>query len=387
MNPEITTTSRFTIDADFPGGNIIVERIEGNHVYLRQDLRDTEGDWFYWSFKVRGAAGMHLYFHFTGSDVIGVRGPAVSADGGEHWSWLGVSDADFHNFDYTFDADSDIVHFAFAIPYLESNLRQFLAIHAGDPSLAVETLCLSRKDREIELLHAGRIHREPTYRLALTGRHHACESMASFTLEGFLERVLSETPTGEWFRQHVDIIAVPFVDKDGVEDGDQGKNRMPHDHNRDYAGESIHPSVAAIKQLFPEWSDGKCRLSLDVHCPARRGRVHEVVQFVEPSTNTQEATGAEMEKFSRILETTCSGPLPYSIANNLRFGQDWNVQSANGRNYSGWMSSLEGVKLAIGVEVPYANADGAEVNEASARALGGDLAEAARLYLEGIGPA
>ena len=30
------------------------------------------------------------------------------------------------------------------------------------------------------------------------------------------------------------ILCVPFVDFDGVVDGDQGKGRNSHDHNRDY---------------------------------------------------------------------------------------------------------------------------------------------------------
>ena len=41
------------IDADFPGGNIVLDRIEGDTVLLHQDLRDTEGDWFYWYFRER----------------------------------------------------------------------------------------------------------------------------------------------------------------------------------------------------------------------------------------------------------------------------------------------------------------------------------------------
>ena len=45
------------LDASFPGGNIVLERIEGNNVYVHQDLRDTDRPWFYWCFAVTGAAG------------------------------------------------------------------------------------------------------------------------------------------------------------------------------------------------------------------------------------------------------------------------------------------------------------------------------------------
>lgn len=377
-------TSQLTVDQDFPGANIIVERVEGTHAYLRQDLRDTEGDWFYWSFKVRDAANTCLHFHFTGTDVIGVRGPAFSTDDGASWSWLGLPDGDLRNFSFDFEDNHDHVHFAFAIPYLEAELHRFLATYRSHPSLAVETLCTTEKGRDVELLRVGKLEGTPAYRMSLTGRHHACESMASFTLEGLLARVLSETDTGDWFRQHVEIIVVPFVDKDGVEDGDQGKNRKPHDHNRDYAGESIYASVAAIRELYPSWSQGSCSLALDLHCPGPRGEVHEVVQLIEPATYDQDSTAAEMARLSSLFEESIAGPLPYASSNNLRLGQSWNVQSAEDLSFGGWASRLPGMRLAITVEVPYANAGGTEVTAASARALGADLADASRLFLQGI---
>lgn len=45
------------IDTKFPGGKGVVESMEGDKVWMRPHLRDTEGDWFWWYFRVRGAAG------------------------------------------------------------------------------------------------------------------------------------------------------------------------------------------------------------------------------------------------------------------------------------------------------------------------------------------
>ena len=78
------------IDSNFPGGNIIVERIDGDHVWLRQDLRDTEGWWFYWLCRVAGAAGRSVTFHFTNGNVLTDRGAAISVDG-LHWRLLAGS--------------------------------------------------------------------------------------------------------------------------------------------------------------------------------------------------------------------------------------------------------------------------------------------------------
>ena len=94
------------VDAAFPGGNAVVEKIDGDIVSLRQDLRDTEGTWFYSSFRVRGAAGRTLTFRFTSGNVYTVLGPAVSTDGGETWSWLGKDSVQANSFRYAFPPDA-----------------------------------------------------------------------------------------------------------------------------------------------------------------------------------------------------------------------------------------------------------------------------------------
>ena len=45
---EIDETEGPAVDCDFPGGNVVFQRIEGERVYLHQDQRDTPGFWFYW---------------------------------------------------------------------------------------------------------------------------------------------------------------------------------------------------------------------------------------------------------------------------------------------------------------------------------------------------
>ena len=122
-----------TVDADYPGGNILVDKIEGDTVYLRQDMRDTEGWWFYWNFRARGAAGRNITFNMdsgrnpSGSgSPIGVRGPAVSTDGGKTWFWLGRDAVEGASFSYAFSADNDEVYFCMGMPYQEADLQSFL---------------------------------------------------------------------------------------------------------------------------------------------------------------------------------------------------------------------------------------------------------------------
>ena len=373
------------IDANYPGGNIILEEIDGNDVHLRQDLRDTQGWWFYWNFRVRGGAGRTLKFRFAGRDPVGTRGPAVSTDGGRTWSWLGrkavEAGAKGASFRYTFAEDAKAVRFCFAVPYQEADLRRFLKRHAASSHLAVRELCRTRAGRSVERLHVGRLAGEPERRVLLTCRHHACEMMASYALEGALAAVLADTDDGRWLRENVEVLAVPFMDKDGVQRGDQGKNRKPRDHNRDYLAKSIHPSVKALREFVPGWSAGRLKVALDLHCPWIRGRHNEVIYMVGSS---DEAIWRQQCGFGRILEAVRTGPLAYRAADNLPFGKAWNTGAnyKSGKSFSGWAGELKGILLSSTIEIPYANVGRETVTPEGARAFGADLMRALRRYLE-----
>ena len=175
---EPTAPAGMTIDAQFPGGNIVVDRIEGDQVELRPDLRDTQGWWFYWNFRVRGAAGRTLTFHFTGPNPIGVRGPAVSTDGGLAWAWLVLAASRASRSPIRSPRVMEDVRFCFAIPYQEEHWRRFLASYRHNQRLSVEELCRTGKGRSVERVHVKGPQAEPTLRILLTARHHACESLA-----------------------------------------------------------------------------------------------------------------------------------------------------------------------------------------------------------------
>ena len=388
--------SSFHIDADFPGGNIIVVGINGDSIQLQQDLRDTEGHWFYWSFRVRGAAGRTLHFEFTNGRVIGSRGPAVSADGGITWRWLGDLGFSDTKFQYTFGAKDNEVYFGMGMNYTEKDLRRFLDRHQNHSDFKVETLCTSRKGRDVELLRI-RNNSEPDFKIFLSSRHHCGEMMANYVLEGIMETVLSDTEDGRWLRDHGDFFIVPFVDKDGVEDGDQGKNRRPHDHNRDYI-QRIYPEIRAITEQVPAWSDGKPLFYFDLHCPWLRGGsdgnapekgTNEYLYFVGKNPEVYLGHFEKLQHFANILETVKKGTIPYRSSFNLPYGVSWNIAStwkteSNLLNSSGWGATLPNAIFSASIEIPFANASGVVVDAVSARELGYDLAKAIRVYLENL---
>jgi hypothetical protein len=384
------SSDAWQIDAQFPGGNIIVERTDADSADVWQDLRDTEGWWFWWQFRVRGAQGRALAFRHTGRKPgkrfpFTRRGPAVSTDGGLTWTWLGEAAVAITEtaavFRYTFAPDAAEVRFAFGPPYVDADLQRFLARYAGHAHLERRELCRSPKGRPVHRLHVGCLTGRPDVRVLLTARHHACESLAGFVIEGLLGAVLEEGDLGSWFRRHVEVMAVPFMDTDGVEEGDQGKNRVPRDHGRDYEGESLYPEVRALRSLAPAWGDGRLRVAFDVHCPSMRDHVIQIIGSRNP-------TMWEMQRrFGRILESVIAGPLPYQTADDLPFGQGWNVADnyAHGKSCSRWAWELPGIALAVGLEFPYADAKDIDVTAATARLFGRDMARAAQAYILEMG--
>ena len=366
------------VDADYPGGNIAVEKVEGDAVTLQQELRDTGRWWFYWNFRVSGAAGRTLTFRFTNRNVFGTQGPAVSTDDGLTWSWLGTRTVKGSSFSYQFAPDSSDVRFAFSLPYQEADLRRFLVRHKGNENLVVHELCKTRKNRAVERIHIGRLDGKPKHRALITCRHHACECTASYVVEGMMEALLAETDEGKWFRENVEVMVVPFMDKDGVEDGDQGKGRKPRDHCRDYVGKSLYPSVRTLRTFVPEWSAGKLRMAHDFHCPgARDNRIYQV-------GSSHEKIWTEQKKFGGILESIADRALPYTPANDLPFGKGWNKASnyKEGKSFFQWADELEGIRLSSAIEIPYAQAGKVTITPDTARAFGVNFVQAMRKYLE-----
>lgn len=367
------------IDCDFPGGNIVLEKIEGDTVFLHQDLRDTTTDWFYWYFRVRNAGGRNLRFVFTKSRAIGVLGAGVSRDGGITWGWTGKDTIHGNSFSHRFESGEDDIRFSFGMPYLESNLNAMLGRLKGTQLLRREVLCKTDKGREVEILHFGCLSRPPRFKVLITCRHHCCEMMANYVLEGIVEAVVSGGDDFRQLRENVEFAAVPFVDKDGVEQGDQGKNRKPHDHNRDYGETSIYPSVRAIREKIPAWAGDKFTAAIDLHCPHIGGQYNDTIYIVgsrEPEIWKRQTV------FAHMLESERQGPLVYLERNNMPFGQAWNNdrEFKGGYSNTGWATAA-GASLPLAIEFPYALSSNQEVTQSNSKSFGYDMASALEEYL------
>jgi len=346
------------IDADFPGGNIIVDEISDDTVRLHQDLRDTTIWWFYWSFRVRNAEARTIRFELTDGNVFSPAGPCFSPND-TVWQWLGLDCTDGDSFTYTFGTDLHETFFAFCPTYTESNLRCFLQDHSYVISSILTT---SEQERSVELLSIPAA--DPKMSLLITARHHACESVANYVLEGILKEWGNGTADSTWLLDNVDLYAVPFVDKDGVENGDQGKMRAPHDHWQDYSQSPGYASVRAIQSLCNNLR-APLGLAVDLHCPWIRGEHAESILLLEPESNWLPA----FNFFWSSVNNQAQSAVSKTPMTRIPHGTSFNVDSNDFATYIRRHHSAQAMTL----EFPYAIAGDILITPEESRSFGRDL--------------
>ncbi len=256
--------------------------------------------------------------------------------------------------------------------------------YEGDLRLKIEELATTRKGRTAEKLLISNFDKKPAFRILLVARAHACEMMSNYLLEGMIRTMLSNSPEMLALLDKAEIMIIPFLDKDGVEEGDQGKNRIPRDHNRDYSGESLYKTTEAIRSQVPEWVQDTPWIGIDLHNPWIKNVEHERIFLVG---NADSVIEKEQLKFAEILQGEQRGSLTFDPQENfLRYGTSWNTGSnyEQGWPFTKWASSFfdKGLLFTTTLEFPYAVNLGQTVTQENSREFGGDLIYAIAAYLE-----
>lgn len=377
--------AQIAIDTSFAGGNAIIEKISGDTVYFRPDLRDTEGEWFYWYFRAMSNQPQTWYFKSTRKNTMTKLGATYSTDGGMTWQWVDSSDHVSDDlFRFNFTEQDQAVRFAVAPPYTQANFNRFITPYRKDSKIRISTLCKSKQGRDVEKLVISNFNETPKQKLVIVARAHACEMMSSYVVEGIITSLLTESSLMKRFLETTEILIVPFMDKDGVENGDQGKNRLPRDHNRDYQGKSIYATTRTLRKLVPEWTTGLPWVGIDLHNPFAIDEGNEHIFIVG---NSNPAIEKEQKRFANTLITESRGALPLQMNDLLlAHGTSWNTGSSytKGWPFSKWASSFteRGMYMSTTLEFPFALAHGKIVTPTKARAFGQDFIYALAKFME-----
>ena len=375
---------------DIPGGNFCLEKIEGHTVLGRQEMRDTAEWWFHWRFLMEDLEpGESWRVEFTDGEVVGYWGPAVKwAD--EEWHCLGEkSRMSGSCFVFRVPEECRRAEFAFSLPYDMADWQRFIRRYDTLPFVQNGVLCSSRKGRDVPYLRIGQD--APHGRLILTARHHACETTGNYFMEGILSELLQrEDPLIYPILQRYEVLAIPFMDLDGVVDGDQGKARAPHDHNQDYR-EGRYPSVRSVKKWIDEAP--KDLILIDCHSPWKWGAQNDHVFMVRPKTKQ---TAIEDSKVGREIRLECMREHPthcliYEQLVDKKVQTDWNghyltdaetekLRGAMAVNSSGY-AAQHGAKIAFSMETTYFGTPHNRTSQESMRNLGRKVALGLEHYL------
>lgn len=350
-----------------PGANIIVVKQTDNEVLLRADMRDTSEEWFYWNFAVSGANGKTVRFDFE-AELVGRWGPGISRDG-ILWAYEPDSVSfDFTNrkyFVYRFSADEDKVFFSFALPYGYRHYELFLESVKANPNVKSQILSKTANGRDVPLLVIGQDNRLGD--IVLSCRHHCCESTASYAIEGIVTYVLNHAEMFTGYRFHI----LPFADLDGVEAGDQGKCRIPHDHNRDYIDAPIYPEIR-------DWMTYVRSLNViagfDFHCPWKWGGENDQTYFVY-QTEAIEFNNKLSDIFARVTQAGDRNQIKHGGMHNLELHQSWNRPAQTASRFYGECDAMP----VFTFEIPYFGKETMYSCE-KVRQLGADFAEALSVY-------
>ncbi len=141
-------------------------------------------------------------------------------------------------------------------------------------------------------------------------RQHAWECGSSWVLQGFVGWLVSNDPSAQSLRQRADIVAIPMMDVDSVEQGQGGKKQVPHDQDEDWGDEPYFPEVrAGMEQLSVLTKSGKLDLFLDLHNPSYGDLTIMFYPAPEPLRFPERV--ANENKFFDIVRQQMTGPIPF----------------------------------------------------------------------------
>ncbi|MFH1021951.1 MAG: hypothetical protein V1809_01010 [Planctomycetota bacterium] len=178
--------------------------------------------------------------------------------------------------------------------------------------------------------------------LFLMARQHSGETPGGWMLDGFL-RALAELKSAAPL-----VWAVPLANRDGVEEGDYGKDPYPYDLNRAWGEPPMRYEVLAYQRLFRRWME-RCRpvLAMDFHAPG--GTETDGVYCFLPDPKSHPEPHAAIRRWAEVAKKAVGGD--YAADNFCR------VADYPSRFGSGWFKAFcweRGKVPALSLETSYA---------------------------------
>jgi murein tripeptide amidase MpaA len=258
------------IDAEFDGGNIdVIDARDPGDVRLaiRPDRFSSYFQWF--AFRIVGARGTACRLRIVNAGAAsyepGWRNGYRAAVSSDRETWRRAPTT-YDGATLTIDLvpEADCVWVAYFALHTEEQHARFLGRIAADPlvSLAVPGRTLDGRAIDLATIGAPATGKRIAW---IVGRQHAGETMASYFIEGLVERLLERhDPVAAALRDSFVFHIVPNINPDGSRRGHLRCNAAGVDLNREWAAPSMarSPEIFLIRQRMIETG---VDLFLDVH--------------------------------------------------------------------------------------------------------------------------
>jgi hypothetical protein len=268
---------------------------------------------------------------------------------------------------------ADSVAASLCYPYGPEDLETTLADLGG--AWGRSPLGVTGRGRELARLrfHSAAGARRPG--LFLLARQHAGETPGSWVLDGILRFLASDEPEAREIRSTVDVWAAPFVDLDGVVDGDYGKDAFPWDFNRAWEQLPQRPEVQALQcDLLRFAALTEPRLVIDLHAPGHSAP-DLYVQLPREQRPVHQQQAAM--RFAELMAEHFPELNPAGLSRPTRYPSRWNALSTLGS----WLWDYLERTPEVTIETSYQSLAGRPLDPDGYRAIGRRVALTAWAWL------
>lgn len=248
------------IKSDFDSGSIGEYQISDNKINfsLRRE-GGRVGQWFYFQvFNEENKKPLIFCLENAGESMYpnGWQGyfPVYSIDGA---IWKKVDSSQYKNkkFEFIIRQPSENLFVAWYQPYPYEKCQLWLNNVKNSPGVKARGI-----DKKIEALFFG----SPTdASILVIARQHPGETMSSFFIEGFINRLISQDAVSRQLLKKVQIVIIPMPNVDGVVYGNHRYSRRGTDYNRSWGEIDAPSAIKNISELAVNLP--KFQLFLDIH--------------------------------------------------------------------------------------------------------------------------
>jgi hypothetical protein len=281
-------------------------RVMGSMVYDRERFSQNRAV-NHWHFKVEAAPGTEVtvilqnfdnIWNNIAASPISKQSPFVVSFDNKKWESRPGQLLEGNRLQIKLKMEGPSAYIASVEPYRISDLDRFLAKIKGNKLVSISTIGQTAEGRPLEIIRIG--SEKAPKRLFLRARAHAFEAGGNWTVEGLVQKLISNDQDSKRYLKRYCVYILPMTNKDGVARGKTRFNANGYDLNRkwDKPADSL---VAPENYYLEKWlhnliaANKRPDLGLDLHNDAG-GNLH----VSRPDGDTK-AYLANMQKLEMLL--------------------------------------------------------------------------------------